>query len=205
MASRVFLRSLASSAKSIKPPVELFGLDGTYANALYAASVQDSSVPKAFEGLSKINNLLDTDVKVGGIILNPSLSKEDRAEVVKIISSNLKLDKTVTNFLSVLSDNNRLSNFKSIYQKFGLLNDAEQGVVEAKVTSAKPLDSKILKRLQTAIGKSHFVGDGKSLKLTNDVDEELLGGLVVEVGDRTVDLSISSRIAKLNQSLTESL
>ncbi|KAG2736215.1 hypothetical protein G9P44_000305 [Scheffersomyces stipitis] len=205
MSSRVFFRSLASSAKSVKPPVQLYGIDGTYANALYSASVQDSSVEASFQSLTKINNLIQTDSKVAEFLANPAVNKADRDSVVKVIESTLKLDKTTGNFLSVLAQNNRLTIFKSIYEKFSLLNDAHNGLVEAKVTSAKPLDSKILKRLQTSISKSALVGEGKTLKLTNNVNPEILGGLVVEVGEQTVDLSVQSKVSKLNQTLKEAL
>lgn len=205
MASRVFTRTLASATKSTKPPIQIFGLDGTYANALYSASASQTSVEQSFAGLTKIKELLDNDARVKEIMLNPALTKDARNATVLVISEQLKLDNTVTNFLLVLAENNRLANFKGIYEKYGLLNDAYQGVVEAKVTSAKALDSKILRRLQSAISKSHFVGDGKSLKLTNTIDPEILGGLVVEVGDRTVDLSIQSKVSKLNQTLNEAL
>lgn len=201
----MFVRSMASATKAIKPPVQLFGVDGTYATALYRASVEDSSVEKSFQALTKVNDLIEQDAKVNQFLNNPALSSDDRKAVIDTIASSLKLDKTVTNFLTVLSDNNRLSEFKSIYTKFGQLNDAEQGIVEATITSAKPLDSKILKRLQTAITKSSFVGDGKTLKVANEVNPEILGGLVVEVGDKTVDLSISLKVAKLNATLSEAL
>lgn len=205
MLSKVFTRSLAAAAKSVKPPVELFGVDGTYANALYSAAVQDSSVSKAYKDLGEIKKLADSDPKIQGYLTNPVLLKEDREVVVKTISDSLSLDKTMSNFLTVLADNNRLSAFPGIYKKFGVLNDAASGVVEARITSAKPLDSKILRRLQQAIQKSSSVGDDKTLKVTNDVNPEILGGLIVEVADKTVDLSISAKVARLNQSLAEAL
>ena len=172
---------------------------------MYSASVQDSSVEASFQSLTKINNLIQSDSKVAEFLANPAVNKADRDSVVKVIESTLKLDKTTGNFLSVLAQNNRLTIFKSIYEKFSLLNDAHNGLVEAKVTSAKPLDSKILKRLQTSISKSALVGEGKTLKLTNNVNPEILGGLVVEVGEQTVDLSVQSKVSKLNQTLKEAL
>lgn len=205
MLSRTFARSLATATKAVKPPVQLFGIDGTYANALYAASVQDSSVEKSFQGLSKIQELLKADTKVGGFLLNPALTKDDRKVVIDTIAQKLSLDKTLVNFLQVLSENNRLSELNNIFDKFSLLNDAEKGIVKAKITSAKALDSKVLKKLQTAIGKSSFVGSGKSLEIANEVNPDILGGLVVEVGDKTVDLSIQSKIGKLNQALQETV
>lgn len=203
--SRVFLRSLASAAKSTKPPVQLFGVDGTYANALYSATIQQSDMAQTWKSLEKVENVIKGDPQLQHALTNPSLTKDDRVAIAKAVSDKLSLDKTTANFLTVLAENNRLGKFSSVFEKFGLLNDAYNGVVEAKVTSAKPLESKILKRLQNSIGKSSFVGEGKTLKLTNKVDPEILGGLVVEVGDRTVDVSISSKVARLNQTLKDNL
>lgn len=196
---------MATAAKTVKPPIQLFGVDGTYANALYSASVQQSSVDASYQGLTKLAELIKEDPKVNEFLTNPALSKDDRKTVIDTLSSNLKLDKTVTNFLTVLSENNRLSEFSNIYKNFGLLFDAYKGVVEATITSSKPLDSKILKRLQTAIQKSSFVGEGKTLKVSNPVNPDILGGLVVEVGDKTVDLSVASKVAKLNLAIGEAL
>lgn len=67
------------------------------------------------------------------------------------------------------------------------------------------LDNKTLSRLETAVMKSEYVGSGKKLKVTNEVNSEIIGGLVVEVGDRTIDLSVSSRIAKMNKLLSDDL
>ncbi|KAF8002412.1 hypothetical protein OXX80_009004 [Metschnikowia pulcherrima] len=205
MASRLFARSMASAAKSVKPPVQLFGVDGTYATALYSASVQDSSVEASYNGLKKISELVQQDPKVNEFLTNPALSRDDRKTVIDTLASSLKLDKTIVNFLSVLSENNRLDELNAIYKNFGLLFDAHQGVVEATITSSKALDSKILKKLQTAIQKSSFVGDGKTLKISNQVNPDILGGLIVDVGDKTVDLSIASKVAKLNSALGEAL
>ena len=136
---------------------------------------------------------------------NPTANKDDSDVVINALSLSLKLEKTVPNLFAVLSENHRLSEFNGIYSEFLVLNDARRGIVEAKVTSAKPLDSKILKRLQASIAKSLFVGEGKTLNISNTVSPEILGGLVVEVGDRTVDLSVAGKVAKLNQVLSESV
>ncbi|KAF3992694.1 hypothetical protein FT663_02207 [Candidozyma haemuli var. vulneris] len=205
LASRVFARTMAAAAKSAKPPVQLFGVDGTYANALYSASVEQSSVDSSYQGLTKVADLIKQDKKVSEFLTNPALNRDDRKTVIDTISKSLSLDKTVHNFLGVLSENNRLAEFDNIYKNFGSLYEAYQGVVEARITSSKPLDNKTLKRLQAAIQKSSFVGDGKTLKINSVVSPEILGGLVVEVGDKTLDLSISSKVARLNQTLGEAL
>jgi F-type H+-transporting ATPase subunit O len=72
-------------------------------------------------------------------------------------------------------------------------------------TLPQQLDSKTLSRLETAVAKSQYVGQGKKLKVTNTVNPDIVGGLVVEIGDRTIDLSVSSKIAKMNKLLTDTL
>lgn len=206
MASRQFVRSLATAAtQTVKPPVQLFGLDGTYATALFTAAAKESSVEKTFQSVEKLNTAIKNDAKLSEILSNPALSFESRKEVISTVQSTLKLDNTTVNLLNVLSENNRLGLFSQIAKQFSVLNSAYNGVVEATVVSAKPLDSKTIQRLTKAIQGSKFVGEGKSLKISNEVNPDILGGLIVEVGDNTVDLSVSAKVTKLNKVLTEAI
>ncbi|KAH3682576.1 hypothetical protein WICPIJ_006451 [Wickerhamomyces pijperi] len=201
-----FRRTLATAAQSIKPPVQLFGLDGTYATALYTAAAKTTSIESAAKSLTSLQQTVESDAKIGEFLSNPALSSEDRTVVVDVLAkSQGSIDASVSNLLKVLGENNRLDLLPSIFKNFKVLTDAHNGVVEAIVTSANKLDSKILKKIEASISKSEFVGAGKTLRLTNNVNSEILGGLVVEVGDRTVDLSVASKIAKLNQALKEAI
>ena len=135
---------------------------------------------------------------------NPALSANDRSVVVDVLAKSLpNIDESVANLLKVLGENNRLSLFPDVNAQFAKLTDAYNGLVQATVTTAQPLDAKLFKRVEKAIGSSKFVGQGKTLKLENVVNPDIQGGLIVEVADRTVDLSISSKINKLNQVLKE--
>ena len=58
--------------------------------------------------------------------------------------------------------------------------------------------------METAIGKSEY-SQGKKLKTVTKVSPEILGGLVVEVGERTIDLSVQSKIGRLNKLLTDTV
>ncbi|CCH46261.1 ATP synthase subunit 5, mitochondrial [Wickerhamomyces ciferrii] len=206
MASRIFARSLATATQAVKPPVQLFGLDGTYASALYTAAAKSTSIESAAKSLDALKASIAKDSKVGEFLSNPALSSGDRATVVSALAqSSPSIDESVSNLLKVLGENNRLNLLEPIFQQFKILTDAHNGVVEAVVTSSTKLDSKILKKIEASVQKSKFVGQGKTLRLKNDVNPDILGGLIVEVGDRTVDLSISAKIAKLNQALKESI
>lgn len=198
-------RGYATSSKNVQPPVQLFGLDGSYASALFTASAKNSSIEDTEKSLNSLKTLLQRDEKLLPILANPSLSSTEKKEVVDALVSASSADKIVGNLLKVMSENNRLPLIPDVISKFEILSSAHHGLVEATVTSAEPLDSRILGRLESALSKSKFVGSGKTLKINNKVNPDILGGLIVEVGDRTVDLSISAKISRLNKLLTDTV
>lgn len=206
MFSRVFVRAASGAAKSVKPPVKLFGVEGTYASALYSAAAKESSIEAANSSLGKIGSLISKDGKMKHILGNPALSNADRGAVVDtLVKAEPGLDKSVVNMLKVLAENNKLSLLEKISQEFSVLNDAHNGLVRGSVTSAQPLDSKSFKRLEKALQQSSLVGAQKTLKLENVVKPDIKGGLIVEVEGQTIDTSISSKIQKLNKALEETI
>lgn len=206
MFARQFRRSLATAAQSVKPPVQLFGLDGTYATALYTAAAKTTSVDSAAKSLNSLKSVIDKDAKINEFLENPALSSKDRTTVVETLTGAVPtIDSSVLNLVKVLGENNRLDLLSSIFKQFQVLNDAHNGIIEAVVTSSSQLDSAILRRIESSIKKSQFIGQGKTLRLKNHVNPDILGGLIVEVNDRTVDLSIATKIAKLNQALKEAI
>ncbi|EGX93401.1 ATP synthase F1 delta subunit [Cordyceps militaris CM01] len=196
----------AAAANDVKPPVQVFGIDGTYATALYTAAAKTSTLDPTAKALATLGAIFDKDVKLNRILATPTLSAEDKSAIVaELVKQAGGGGATIKNFLEVLAENNRLGFLQGVCQKFNQIISASRGEVEMTVTSAQPLDTKTLAKLETAVSKSAYVGAGKKLKVTNEVNSDIIGGLVVEVGDRTIDLSVSSRIAKMNKVLTDSL
>lgn len=80
------------------------------------------------------------------------------------------------------------------------LISAHQGEVAIQITSAKPLDKSTISRLESSLKQSQFASasDVKKVKFEYRVNPSIQGGLEVHFGDRTVDLSVSSRVNKLN-------
>ncbi|KAF5233415.1 hypothetical protein FAUST_8225 [Fusarium austroamericanum] len=201
------VRSFAAAASSdVKSPVSVFGVDGTYASALYTAAVKTSSVDAAADALIKLGALIEKDPKLVAVLKTPTLADADKKAIVDELVKQINTkDETVKNFLATLAENNRLGLIPGVVDKFSTIISAARGEVELTVTSAQALDKRTLSRLETAVAKSSYVGQGKKLKVTNEVNPDIVGGLVVEVGDRTIDLSVSSRIAKMNKLLTDTL
>lgn len=199
------LRTYATPAQEIKPPVSLFGVDGTYATALYTASAKASALDATSKALNNLGAALKADPKLTGIISTPTLTVADKQTIVTELQK-VAADKgdIVKNFLGTLAENNRLGLLNEVVEKFGALMSAHRGEIELVITSAQELDNKTINRLEKAVAKSEF-SQGKKLKVVPKVNPDVVGGLVVEIGDRTIDLSVSSKIAKLNKALTDAL
>ncbi|KAK7978296.1 hypothetical protein PG996_004341 [Apiospora saccharicola] len=204
--ARIPARSYAAAAaQEVRPPIAVYGLDGTYASALYTAAVKSSSLDPTAKALSNLANLVEKDAKLATILSTPTLSDSDKSAIVTELQKTAGSSETVKNFLDTLAHYNRLSILKGVSEKFAQLMAASRGEVEMTVRSATQLDSRTLSRLETAVAKSQYVGQGKKIKLTNEVNPDIVGGLIVEIGDRTIDLSVSSKIAKMNKLLSDTL
>ncbi|KAK1639506.1 ATP synthase F1 [Colletotrichum phormii] len=197
----------AAATEAVKPPVAVFGLDGTYATALYTAASKTSSLDPTAKALATLDAIFAKDQKLTTVLAAPTLTAEDKAAIVAELTKQTGAgsQETVKNFLAALAENNRLGLLPGITQKFAEIMSAARGEVELTVTSATQLDNKTLNRLENSIAKSSYVGQGKKLKVTNNVNPDIVGGLIVEIGDRTIDLSVSGKIAKLNKLLTDTL
>lgn len=175
--------------------------------------------------MESLSQTFKKDVRLQSILGAPTLTEEDKSQIVAEIQKTTNVqDKTNTvgNFLKTLAENNRLSVLEGVCEKFEQLMSASRGEVEMTITSAAPLDNKIVKQLEAAVSKSQYVGANKKLKVVPkvrqnatrsiststdclQVNPDIRGGLVVEIGDRTIDLSVSSKMAKMNKLLQETL
>lgn len=132
---------------------------------------------------------------------NPTLSFHERqAELDKVLPKGAS--PLLTNLLSVLSENGRLAQTPKVFADFHSLMAAYRGELEVVVTSAEPLDQRTMTRLEKAL-RGTAVADGKTLKFTNRVQPSVLGGLLVDFGDKTIDLTAATKVNRYNSALAQ--
>jgi F-type H+-transporting ATPase subunit O len=207
-ATRSYAAAAAPTGSANKPPVALFGVDGTYASALYTAAAKTNALDPTAKSLQALQGVFQKDAKLTQILHAPSLSVSDKQQIVQELQKHIggaDKDGIVKNFLSTLAENNRLGVLQGVVEKFGVLMGAHRGEVELTVTSAAPLDNKTISRLETAIKNSQYVQTGQTLKVVPKVNPEIRGGLIVEIADRTIDKSVASKMAKMNKLLKDTL
>lgn len=140
--------------------------------AQYTAAAKQSTLDSVSKALANLSENFKRDNKLQTILEAPTLSASDKsqiiAEIQKVVNVQDKGD-TIKSFLTTLAENNRLSVLKGVCEKFATLMNAARGEVEMTITSATPLDQKIIKQLETAVGKSKYIGQGQKLKVVPKV------------------------------------
>ncbi|KAF5255587.1 hypothetical protein FOXYS1_13986, partial [Fusarium oxysporum] len=77
------VRSFAAAASTeVKPPISVFGVDGTYATALYTAAVKTSSIDAAADALNRLGALIEKDPKLAAVLSAPTLAEADKKAIV---------------------------------------------------------------------------------------------------------------------------
>ncbi|CAB4383334.1 unnamed protein product [Rhizophagus irregularis] len=199
-------RSYATTAstKAVKVPLALHGIEGRYATALFGAASKQQTLEKVEAELSKIKIAIEKDSKIRNFLEDPSLSRKNKKASIEALLKDGKYSETTKNFFVVLAENGRLPVTTKIINSFQSLMVANRGEVPVTIITAKDLDPNILRRLEKSL--TNFLDQGQKLIVTNKVNPLILGGLVVEIGnDKTIDLSVSSKLAKLNKLLTDAI
>ncbi|KAJ3508702.1 hypothetical protein NLJ89_g5610 [Agrocybe chaxingu] len=186
-----------------------------YSKAVYGAALAKSpaTLSKVHTELTNVSAAIKKDPEVSTFISNPTLSLQERNKGLQTVFAKLEgtgakkdaVSDITKNLFKVLSENGRLGETEGVIEGFNELVAEYKGELTVTVTSAAPLPRDILTRLETTLKQSQTAQAAKVLKITNKVNPSVLGGLIVDFGDKTIDLSVQSRVTKLNNILTQSV
>ncbi|KAI9008083.1 ATP synthase delta subunit-domain-containing protein [Gaertneriomyces semiglobifer] len=207
VASRAAVRSYATApaaSQNVTAPLSLHGIDGRYATALYTAAAKNGSLDAVESELNRVKDLFNKNEDMKTTLESPLVDKQTKKDALKSLLSGKYSDVT-KNLFDAMAENGRLDHTTKVLTAFEELMAAHRKEVPVTVISTKALDAKTTKQLQSILEKSKLVAKGSKLILNNKVDPNILGGLVVDFGDKTIDLSVQSKINKLNRLLTEAI
>lgn len=132
--------------------------------------------------------LIAQDQEMAEVIGDPRMSADQVAQL--FISVAEENDAVLGNFIRVLAENKRLTLLPEICQLFETAKAAEEGIKEAVVSSAFPLDAAAIQALVPQL-EAHFKA---KLAPTVVVDSDLIGGIRVAVGDQVLDASVRGKL-----------
>ena len=170
---------------------------GRYAKALLELALDQNKI-EVIEGNMEQILTVAADAHDFQVFLNSPLIKVDKKiEVIKSIFGNF--DALSLSFLELVANNGRESFITEIATAFlGQLKE-HRGIVPVTIVSAQALDAKTKEQITAKI-KAAVQG---TLEITETIDETLIGGFIVRMGDHQIDASVSNQLNRLKQELVK--
>jgi F-type H+-transporting ATPase subunit delta len=166
-----------------------------YAEAAFQIAQEDGSIEAWRRDLDQAATNLEEGSELLAILANPAIPLDERRTLVAKVFAGLS-DKP-RNLVLLLVQRGRVEQMTRVAAEFRRLDDARQGIVHAAATSAAPLTDIEVRALTARLEQM----TGGRVALETSVDESLLGGLVVRVGDRLIDGSVRGRLERLRNQL----
>ena len=177
----------------------LTGLAGRYAVALFEFAEEEKSLDLVAEELGGLASLLNESEYLQQITTSPIISSANQSTAMAALVKMAGFSKTVENFIGVVIKNRRLDQLSSIINEFNRMLSRHRGEVNASVVTAYKLDKKQL----DALGKKLKSMVGSDVNVETEVDETILGGMVVRLGSRMIDSSLKTKLANLEATMKE--
>jgi F-type H+-transporting ATPase subunit delta len=169
-----------------------------YARSLFEVAKEQSKLDVVKEQLGQFADALDDNRELSIYFFSPYFSTTEKAEGLGRLLEGV--DPVVENFLKLLIENHRMPVVFRVRREYDALWEEEHKLLPVTVTSAVALDEATVKSIGDAIGRQ----TGQQVELTANVDPDVLGGLIVRVGNSILDASIRNRLENLRRSVASS-
>lgn len=168
-----------------------------YGDALFDLAVEENRVEDMSTEVTQIREIFADHPELTGLIINPGIPKEEKLEMLERIFKD-QASEDMIGFLRILVSKQRFGELSAILDYFTARAKEYQKIGMATVTSPAELSgewkSKIEKRLLETSGYT-------SMEMSWEVKPEIIGGLIIRIGDTVVDSSISGKLEDLKKTL----
>ena len=169
-----------------------------YARSLFEVALEQGKLDLLREQLGQFADALHEQRRLAAFFFSPEFSTEEkRAALAHLLPD---ADPTLVSFLGVLIDNHRMPVIFRVRSDFDGLWDEQRHQLPVEVTSAVALDEQTLRHLSEQIGQR----TGQEVQLKATVDPDILGGLILRVGNSILDASIRNRLELLRKQVARS-
>uniref|UniRef100_A0A131Y9A9 Oligomycin sensitivity conferral protein n=1 Tax=Ixodes ricinus TaxID=34613 RepID=A0A131Y9A9_IXORI len=190
--TRQFSTTNPARAGLVKPPLAVFGIPGRYATALFSAASKEKKLDAVEKDLLKFKGLIEQDKRLAQFVDDPLIKKSLKRDALSEALKKQQFNALTINFVGALCDNGRARDVRGVINAFSRIMGAVRGELLCEVVTAKPLDAAAEKDLEAAL--QMFLKKGQVLLISKKVDPSILGGMLVSIGDKFVDMSISSKV-----------
>jgi F-type H+-transporting ATPase subunit delta len=166
-----------------------------YARALFEVAKEHDVLDRIRDELGEFADALEDEDnrELRLFFYSPYFSSEEKQQAVEKVVSGA--DERFVNFLELLAERHRMPLLPRIRRRFDSLWAEENRLLPVNVTAAVELDDRLVKE----IGKRIEEQTGRTVELSSEVDPEVLGGLVVRVGNMVLDASVRNRLEQIRK------
>jgi F-type H+-transporting ATPase subunit delta len=168
-----------------------------YARSLFEVGRERGTLDVLLEQLGQFADALDGNRQLAIFFFSPYFSSAEKAQGLERMLDGA--DEGLLNFLRLLIENHRMPVIFRIRLEFKRLWDQENKVLPVEITSAVELDQTTTENLGRTIGERA----GRKVTLAARVDPEIIGGVVVRVGNSILDASIRNRLEQLRRHVAQ--
>jgi F-type H+-transporting ATPase subunit delta len=166
-----------------------------YARSLFQVAKEHDQLDEIHEELGQFADVLAENRQLQVFFFSPYFSSGEKKDgVTKVIEGG---NEYFVRFLQLLAEKHRLPVLFRIRREFDALWAKEQHLLEVSVTSAVDLDEETVK----GIGRKIEEQTGQRVQLTSSVDPDLIGGIVIRVGNKVLDASVRNRLERFRRSV----
>ncbi len=169
----------------------------TYGDALFDLAVETDKVDVLLEEIQQLQTVLAENAEFGSLMNHPKILKEEKVEVAKNVFAG-RISEELLGFLTIIITKDRYREIDGILTYFVAKVKEYKGIGIATVTTAVPLKADQHKAIEKRLLDTTKY---QSMEIHYDVDASLIGGMVIRIGDRVVDSSISTKLSKLQKDL----
>jgi len=166
-----------------------------YARSLFEAASEKGSFDAVRKQLGQVSDAISENRELQTFFFSPYFSTTEKHEAIgKAITGASPL---LINFLELLVDNHRMPVIFRVRREIDRIWRHENKLLPVQITSAIKLDKKVTDKIGSEIGRQ----TGQTIDLTTVVDEAVIGGIVLRVGNSILDASIHNRLEQLRKSV----
>jgi len=164
-----------------------------YARSLFAVAKEQDRLDEIKEQLAEFSKAVEESRDLSLFFFSPYFSTQEKKDGLDKALDDA--DESFRNFLGVLLDNHRMPAIHRIRRAYDELWAEEHKLLPVDVTTAIELDDDVVERIGERVGEQ----TGKEIELNAHVDPDIIGGIVLRVGNSVLDASIRNRLDQLRR------
>ncbi len=173
--------------------------ENSYSKALYELADESKSLSRIEEQASSIINLISKSEVFDQLIKDPTIKIEEQSKIINEISNKFNFSDLFKKFLNFIISKRRLFYLEKILKDFLAICSKMRGEISGKLISAKELNDLEINNIKDELKKIF----GSDIKLSYKLDENLIGGLIVQIGSLMIDTSVKSKLQQIENKMIE--